>query len=618
MICIYDKKTTKGNFDNNGLGILSEAISCYITEELNGDYSLELEYPANSKKSKYLVEWNIIKAEGQLFRIYKVEKSSDGKNVIKVWAKHIFYDLSYYFIESMKAENCSVKTAMEKSLVGDLITIYTADSDIITANTIDVEEKNPVEAIFSIINIWGCGELKRDNFDIKILKAIGKDAGVLIAQGKNIAGLKFNIDTTSVVTKLCPVGKNGIKLTEKYISVPNWNSDAYPPFPIIKKVEFKDAGDEVTLRALAKEAASVIGLSRVNIDVDFIELSKTKEYEKYKHLQTVNIGDSVIVRHKDFNIDVKVPVIKVKKDILNCVNIKVELGQPKDSILKQLDTANIKTTLDELGNKVAESFSSMLYYANPIALTVGTASIEPVYLGITAVADTNLSMNFTMYCTASSSCTITIEIQLDNKDIPFTPKQKLQQGDNVIGIPLGIPQVQQGAHYIAVFLKVDTGTVNIPMFNLQCMIDGRNLQGGLSAEHPHAECFEKQKLVNINELYLSKVKSNYIKTELQSPLTSVLGVHKIADIAAISSGKQISTNHEISIKKLGEILYFTSQYKYKYSIDDNVLILDDDGLYFKTVYDGTAVNESIDAGKMYSFQLLDSSKFASIEKLEVK
>ena len=197
------------------------------------------------------------------------------------------------------------------------------------------------------------------------------------------------------------------------------------------------------------------------------------------------------------------------------------------------------------------------------------------------------------------------------------PKQKLQQGDNVIGIPLGIPQVQQGAHYVAVFLRVDTGTVNIPMFNLQCMIDGRNLQGGLSAEHPHAECFEKQKLVNMNGLYLSKVKSNYVRTEMQTPTTSILSVHKTADIEAITGGKQISTNHEISIKKLGEILYFTPQYKYKYSIDDNVLILDD-GLYFKTIYDGTAVDESIDSGKMYSFQLLDSSKFADIEKVEVK
>lgn len=618
MICIYDKKTTKGNFNNNGLGILNEPISCYVTEELNGDYSLELEYAANAKKAKHLEEWNIIKADDQLFRIYKVEKNSEGKNIIKVWAKHIFYDLAYYFIEEMKSENCSVKTALQKCLVGDLIVIYTADSDIITANSISVVEKNPVEAIFSIINIWGLGELKRDNFDVKILKSIGKDAGVLIAQGKNISGLKFNSDTTSVVTKLYPVGKNGVKLTEKYISVPNWNSESYPPFPIIKKVEFKEAEDEVTLRLLVKESANVIGLSKVSIDIDFIELSKTKEYEKYKHLQTVNVGDFVIVRHKDFNIDVKVPVLKIKKDILTCVNSKVELGQPKSSILNQLDMVDIKTSIDELGNKVAESLTSMLYYANPIALTIGTTAIEPMYLGVTAVAATNLSMNFSMYCIASAACTVTIQIQLDNKDISFTPKQKLQQGDNVIGIPIGIPQVSSGPHYIGVFLKVDTGTLNIPIYNLQCMVDGRNLQGGLSAEPAHAECFEELKYIDMSKLYLDKVKGYYISHELQNPVSSILNTHQTADIAAITGGKQMSTNYAVSIKKYGEILYVNMQYKYKYLIDDNALIIDNDGLYFKTIYESAAIDEEIDSGKMYSFQLLDNSSFASIEKLEVK
>ncbi|MCI1582191.1 hypothetical protein [Clostridium beijerinckii] len=38
----------------------------------------------------------------------------------------------------------------------------------------------------------------------------------------------------------------------------------------------------------------------------------------------------------------------------------------------------------------------------------------------------------------------------------------------------------------------------------------------------------------------------------------------------------------------------------------------------KTIYEGIAVIEIIDIGKMYSFELLDSSNFASIEKLEVK
>lgn len=547
LICIYDKKTTKGNFETNGLGVLDEVISCFITEELNGDYELELEYSAKGRKSKYLEEWNIIKADGQLFRIYRVEKISKEIKTIKVWAKHIFYDLVYYFIEDSRAVNCSIKTAMEKALPGDVSTIYKVDSDIILANTIYFVQTNPVEAMFGIIKRWKCGEIKRDNFDIKILKQIGKDSGVLISQGKNILGLKFNSDTKDVVTKLYPVGYNGIKLTEKYINVPNWNSDKYPPFPIVKKIQFKEAEDEVTLRAMAKESIKTIGLSKVNIEVDFIELSKTKEYENYKHLQKVNVGDRVIVRYKDFDIYIKVPVIKIRKDVLRGLNAKVELGQPKDNILNKMDTSEIKTTVDELGNKVAETLTSMLYYANPVEFIVGTSKIQPVYLGISAVASTNLSMNLSLYCIANEECTLTIQIQLDGEDITFTPKQKLLKGDNVVGIPIGIPQVKCGAHYLGIFLCVDTGSLKIPIFNLQCMVDGRNLQGGLSAEPPHAEVKEYQPLVNINGLYFEKLQVvNQIIT-FKEPIPVIFGEDMILN-NNLFRDKEITTNYNISFK----------------------------------------------------------------------
>ena len=72
MIYVYDKKTSRGNFDNNGLAVLDECITAELTHELNG-ITAELEYPAQSK-SKYLEELNIIKADGQLFRIYKVRE----------------------------------------------------------------------------------------------------------------------------------------------------------------------------------------------------------------------------------------------------------------------------------------------------------------------------------------------------------------------------------------------------------------------------------------------------------------------------------------------------------------------------------------------------------------
>ena len=499
MLCIYDKKTIKGNFDNNGLGVLNEPILAEVTEELNGQYYLEIEYPANSKKTIYLKEFNIIKADNQLFRIYKVEKVQSADKRVKAYANHIYYDLANYFIEDEKPTNASVKTAMQKAMISDLSTIYSVDSDIIIPNTLYMVELSPAEAMFKIIDRWGQGELVRDNYDIKILKQRGKDNGVLIKYGKNISGLKITIDTTDVVTKIYPKGANGIKLYEKYINVPNWDSDLYPPFPIIKKVEIKEAEDEVTLRKVATELAKTIGLSSINIQVDFIELSKSREYLRFKDLEKVNVGDIVTVRHSEFDIDVKVKVIKVKKDLLTGINTKVELGQPLGDFLKSMDPAAlIKSATDELGNQVAQALTSMLYYGNPLELTVSTTEIQPMYLGVSAVSNTNLALNVAISCIASEECTLTIKIELDNVEIPFKPKQKLHQGDNVIGIPLGIPQVSSGAHYVGIYLKTDTGTVKIPIYNMQCMVDGRNLQGGLSSELPHAELKQEIQFIRVD------------------------------------------------------------------------------------------------------------------------
>lgn len=500
MICIYDKKTIKGNFDNNGLGVLNECIFAEITEELNGQYYLEIEYPANSKKAKYLKEFIIVKANDQLFRIYKVEKIQSVDKRIKIYANHIYYDLSNYFIEDERPTNASVKTAMQKAMVNGLSTIYSVDSDIIIANTLYMVEMSPAEAMFKIIERWDQGELVRDNYDIKILKQRGKDNGVLIKYGKNISGLKVTVDTTDVVTKLYPKGANGIKLTERYINVPNWDSDLYPPFPIIKKVELKEAEDEVTLRKLATDLAKIIGLNSVNIQLDFIELSKTREYSRFKDLEKVDVGDIVTVRHSEFDIDVKVKVIKIKRDLLTGINTKVELGQPLGDFLKSIDpTALIKSATDELGNKVAQALTSILYYANSTELIVTTNVIQPIYLGVSAIANTNLSLSLAISCTANVECTLNIQIFLDNIEIPFKPKQKVLAGDNVIGIPLSIPQVGAGAHYVGVYLKTDTGTVTIPIYNLQCMIDGRNLQGGLSADLPHAEVIQKVEYTEVFE-----------------------------------------------------------------------------------------------------------------------
>jgi phage-related protein len=94
VINLYD--STETDFSHNGLVVLSDCQAAFVEEELNGKYELELEYPIDGRgKWAYLIEGNILKSDGQLFRIYHKEKTLTG---IKVSARHIsmiFWTISW-------------------------------------------------------------------------------------------------------------------------------------------------------------------------------------------------------------------------------------------------------------------------------------------------------------------------------------------------------------------------------------------------------------------------------------------------------------------------------------------------------------------------------------------
>ena len=69
---LYNESETA--FTSNGIGKLSEAISCTVTEERNGEYELEMEYPVSGKYYSEIKRSRIIYATpadgktGQAFR----------------------------------------------------------------------------------------------------------------------------------------------------------------------------------------------------------------------------------------------------------------------------------------------------------------------------------------------------------------------------------------------------------------------------------------------------------------------------------------------------------------------------------------------------------------------
>lgn len=357
MISVY--KSNETDFTHNGIPIttLTDPI---VTEVANGMY--EVEFEAHIKFNQALEELNILKINTpngkQLFRIYKKIPNLD---YILIYAKHIFYDLEKEFLEDIRPTDMTTSQALNEVLSRTRFSHrFKGSSDHDRVATAYFIRKNPVSCILgsenSICNRWG-GYLIRDNFNIKIAKE-GNDNNYSIMFGKNLIGIEEEIDTSDVVTSLYPTYtvNNAVKsLPEKYIDSPLIKNY---PFVITKefrvnvpdkliKEEMTDSDYEIIneyVREQAKFQFEVNNVDKpvVNYSIDFVELSKTTEYQGMKFLQKLNIHDVVYVKVPKLDLELETNVISYKYNANLQRFENIELGNPRKS------TADTDITLNEV------------------------------------------------------------------------------------------------------------------------------------------------------------------------------------------------------------------------------------------------------------------------------
>ena len=349
--------STETNFENNGLGFLTDCISAYVDESLNGDYVLNITYPLNGKLSEYLVEDNVIKTNVgndnyQLFRIARVNKDF---NEIEVYALHISYDLLTNMLVDTYPQNLSCE-AFGNWLFNhtQYESPFTFESDISTSKSARYVRRNPIEAIMgdidnSMVNIFG-GEVERDNFTFKLLQSRGQNNHVKLMIGKNITEIKTKVDITSMFTRIMPIGYDGLLLPEKFIDSPLINN--YPS-PRITKVEFSDikydpeseeegvyTNIEDAYQALRNAAQALFALGidkpQITINIDWLELSKTEQYKnQYQALETVRLGDTITAAILDFDYTTK--VVKTTYNVLTDSIEKFEIGTIQKTIANTIN-----------------------------------------------------------------------------------------------------------------------------------------------------------------------------------------------------------------------------------------------------------------------------------------
>ena len=285
----------------------------------------------------------------QPFRIYRVVPELDK---VTAYARHIFYDLLENMVQTLTALN----TTTGKTVVDQLSAACLSDHDFTfysdlssTAEDVSYENKNPVDILLGdggIVEEYG-GELQRDWFDVFIVGRVGSDTNIQIRQGKNLTGIKYDVDMTDVTTRIMPTGqdKDGkvLYLPEVYVDSPNIANYPAPKWIHLALSDCKEVtkGSNKKTKAACytqmREAAQAefdkgCDLPTVTLTVEFIDVTQTDEYSQYSFLQSIFLGDAVRVIAKRVGVEVSMRMTAYTYNCLTRQYEKMTLGSVEDTV----------------------------------------------------------------------------------------------------------------------------------------------------------------------------------------------------------------------------------------------------------------------------------------------
>lgn len=386
---LYDK--LEKNFTSNGLGRLSESISCRVTEKRNSTYQVTLEYPVCGKLSEHLKVGNIVfcktnyKKKPQPFDIVEVEANGA---TLRVTGEHISRRLKYcvfnrmtLFLVDPQTTFESLNTDMRENVIG--IDDFHFESDVtaqdiknyLKDNTINLS--SPPCAIgdnlldffigqngmlsrkmslmsdgrYSVTGYGDCGDFLFDNFNVCFYKNRGDDAGVKLRTGTNVQRMTFLEEDRQSVTAVCPVwkGRNPTTGAQMEKSLRDFDeasdgivySDKKYEYHRIVKLDLSTVFEQSPTKAemIAEAQRYMKDHERNNLN-SYCSYSIDVPQVKSDFLDCIELCDIVTIEDVDLKIQKKLNVTEIEYDSLRERLTRIVVGNPKPTIPELLERKN--------------------------------------------------------------------------------------------------------------------------------------------------------------------------------------------------------------------------------------------------------------------------------------
>lgn len=366
MVKLFDITDTL--FSTNGDKVIIPT-KAKIHKEDNGSFYLDLEtnldYVDDLEHNKIIVAPT---PQGeQAFRITNVEQS---RSKIKVKAYHIFYDSKNYLIADSYVVDKNCNDALDHlNSATDNLSPFTTLSNITTINSFRCVRKSLYEAIQTVIERWG-GHLVRDNFTVQIMNSIGQDNGVVVRYAKNLKNIQVTYNWDNVVTKLMPVGKDGLLLDEQYV----YSTIQYD-IPYTKTITFDQSTIEQDDYLYSDGTPNVNAYNQALIDdlttqaQNYVNNNCTPQvnYTLNANLEKISdVGDTVEVIDERLGINISTNIIAFDYDCILNKYTEIQFGNftPKLSNLQSIIATQTQQSIEENNTVLAVTLQDELQTAS--------------------------------------------------------------------------------------------------------------------------------------------------------------------------------------------------------------------------------------------------------------
>ena len=349
IIRVYDFREPQDGFKHNGLAILAPS-KCTSTHELNGRWDVELTHPLDDwGRWKFLLPQNVLKVDGQLFRIDEIEPDTQTTS-IKVHAKHVWYDLADNILINKSAKNLNgiefinfvINSRVTKGIDWSYSFQYNSDID---DSRHDAEFEN-TSLVGALIGTEGCfvdlfgGELYRNNFYFSINSRMEKarNNAFCIRHGGDIEGISQKIDHSNWCTWLITEDNCGDVFAVSYSQAGAYHHNKFR----YQKFTYSDENPDSSMKfdpfeRLRKDAFKLwnqIWLPAVSYTVNIASMRKNPKYSEFLELQNYKVGDRGTIYCKILDINTAQQIISIEKNELTGDVTNIKLGNTTNSLIR--------------------------------------------------------------------------------------------------------------------------------------------------------------------------------------------------------------------------------------------------------------------------------------------